>query len=66
MITVAQLGFQARLRPYIDKQQAKWEAEDARRGWPPSQQVLDGRWLWEARVEETEWERFYGLLEADD
>lgn len=57
-ITVDELLFDAKLREYIDKQVAKWEAGDTQ---PPTKEERDNRWLWEMYIEETEWERFYGI-----
>jgi hypothetical protein len=60
-----QVGFTApyagaKLREFIDRQIARWEAEDARKGGPPTEEERNNRWLWEAMTEETEWDRFYG------
>jgi hypothetical protein len=56
-----ELLFAARLQEYIDRARAKWEAEDARKGRPPTKRELDNRWLWEAMIEDTEWENFHGV-----
>jgi hypothetical protein len=50
----------AKLREFIDWQIAEWEAEDARKSGPPTEEERDNRRLWEAMTEETEWDRFYG------
>jgi hypothetical protein len=60
MITADELRFNAELEAYLDRQRAKWDAEDAKRGAPPTKHMLDERWLWEAMIEDTAWDDFYG------
>jgi hypothetical protein len=64
--SAAELEFDAKLREVIDTQFAKWEAEDARRGKPPNVHQVNDRLLWESMIEDTEWDRFYGVLEDKD
>jgi hypothetical protein len=61
IITVEELEFGARLAAWLDQHEAKWMAEDARRGQPPSKEQLSNRTMWRDMVEEQEWERFYGV-----
>jgi hypothetical protein len=60
-IGAEELRFAALLQEQIDKVQAKWEAGDLRRGRPPSQRERNDRWLWENMIQETEWDRFFGV-----
>jgi hypothetical protein len=55
------LEFGARLAAWLDQHEAKWMAEDAHRGRPPSKKQLNDRMMWRDMVEEQEWERFYGV-----
>jgi hypothetical protein len=59
-ITAEELRFGAKLQEYIDKQRAKWEAQDIRSKKPPTERQLEDRLLWETMVEENAWEDFYG------
>jgi hypothetical protein len=59
IITVEELEFAAKLAGYIDRQEAKWTAEDRRCGRPPTQGERNNRLLWQYMVEEGEWEKFY-------
>ena len=60
IITVEELEFSVRLAAWLDQHEAKWMAEDVRRGRPPSKEQLNNRMMWRDMVEEQEWERFYG------
>jgi hypothetical protein len=60
IITVEELEFGARLAAWLDQHEAKWMAEGARRGRPPSKEQSNNRMMWRDMVEEQEWERFYG------
>lgn len=59
-ITFDELLFDAKLREFIDKELARMEAKDTR---PLTDEERDIRFLWEASIEENEWERFYGIPE---
>jgi hypothetical protein len=63
IISVEELEFDAKLTVYKDRQEAKWQAEDARRGHPPSEVERDNRLMWQQMVEEWEWDRFYGVAD---
>jgi hypothetical protein len=63
IITAEELEFGARLAAWIDQHEAKWQAEDRRRGRPPTKQEQQYRGMWRDMVEEQEWERFYGAGE---
>lgn len=58
IITVEELEFGARLAAWLDQHEAKWMAEDARRGRLPSKEQLDNRMMWWNMVEEQAWEGF--------
>ena len=55
-----ELLFAASLQKFIDVARAKWEADDERRGRVPDEQTIGNRMLWEAMIEDTEWDKFYG------
>jgi hypothetical protein len=63
IITVEELEFAAKLTLYKDQQEARWQAEDIRRGRPPSEAERDNRLMWQQMVEEWEWDRFYGAVD---
>lgn len=60
IMTAEELEFAARLDAWLDQQEAEWQAQRARRGRPPSKQEWQYFAMWQAMVEEREWERFYG------
>jgi hypothetical protein len=47
------IEFEARLQNHIDRQVAKWEAADERKGRPPSKKERDDLWHCHAMIEET-------------
>jgi hypothetical protein len=63
IITVEELEFGAKLTAWLDQHEAKWQAEDRRRGQPPTKQEQQYRGMWRDMVEEQEWERFYGVVD---
>lgn len=63
-ITAALLAHEEKVQQHIDRCRAKWEAEDAKRGRPPTDRERYERLMYEIMIEDTEWDRFIGASDV--